>query len=70
MQTQRGGSIWIDNYDLLEKVTATGMVELEGTSPEGILALRNEYSKWEVPRNEKKACSAAFVTLRASGRYC
>ena len=47
--------VYLDNYDLLEKVEATGMVELEGTVPEGVLALRQEYGVWQVPRNEKKA---------------
>ena len=46
--------VYLDNYDLLEKVTATGMVELEGTVPPPVLALRAEYEKWEVPRNAKK----------------
>ena len=35
--------VYLDNYDVLEKVVATGMVEVEGTVPEGILALRQEY---------------------------
>ena len=47
--------VYLDNYDVLEKVEATGMVEVEGTVPEGILALRQEYERWEIPRNEKKA---------------
>ena len=47
--------VYLDNYDLLERVSATGMVELEGTVPNGILALRSEYEHWEVPRNEKKS---------------
>ena len=46
--------VYLDNYDLLEKVEATGMVELEGTTPVGILALRSEYLHWQVPRNAKK----------------
>ena len=47
--------VYLDNYDLLEKVSATGMVELQGTSAPGILALREEYQVWQVPRNEKKS---------------
>ena len=47
--------VYLDNYDLLEKVSATGMVELEGTVAPGILALREQYVVWEVPRNQKKA---------------
>lgn len=46
--------VYLDNYDLLEKVAATGMIELEGTVPPAVLALRAEYEKWEVPRNAKK----------------
>lgn len=47
--------VYLDNYDLLERVSATGMVELEGTSAPGVLALREEYQVWQVPRNEKKS---------------
>ena len=47
--------VYLDNYDLLEKVTATGMVDHEGTVPEQVRALRQEYLVWSVPRNEKKA---------------
>ena len=47
--------VYLDNYDLLEKVEATGMVEVQGSAPEAVLALRQEYSVWEVPRNEKKS---------------
>ena len=49
--------VYLDNYDLLEKVQATGMVELEGTTPVGVLALRSEYLQWQVPRNAKKGVS-------------
>ena len=52
------GSTWrvyLDNYDLLEKVTATGMIDQEGTVADQILALRQEYHVWSVPRSEKKA---------------
>ena len=47
--------VYLDNYDLLEKVSATGMVELEGSVAPGVLALREQYEVWQVPRNEKKA---------------
>ena len=47
--------VYLDNYDLLERVDATGMVEKEGTVPAGILALRSEYERWDVPRNTKKS---------------
>ena len=46
--------VYLDNYDLLEKVSASGMVELEGTVPPAVLALRAEYEKWDAPRNAKK----------------
>ena len=46
--------IYLDNYDLLEKVEATTMVEVEGTLAPGALALRQQYEQWNVPRNVKK----------------
>ena len=52
------GSSWrvyLDNYDLLEKVSATGMIEQEGTVAEQVQALQQEYLVWSVPHNEKKA---------------
>ena len=47
--------VYLDNYDLLEKVEATGMTDCEGTVADQISALRQEYCVWSVPRNEKKA---------------
>ena len=47
--------VYLDNYDLLEKVRSTGMCDLEGTTSHCVLALREEYARWQVPRNEKKA---------------
>ena len=47
--------VYLDNYDLLEKVEKTNMVALEGTEPAGVLALRQEYERWQVPRNQKKS---------------
>ena len=47
--------IYLDNYDLLEKVKATEMCDMEGTAAPGALALRQEYEHWEVPRNVKKS---------------
>ena len=47
--------VYLDNYDLLEKVEATAMVDLEGSTPPGVLALRQQYEVWDVPRNLKKA---------------
>ena len=51
--------IYLDNYDLLEKVKATKMVELEGSTAPGALALREEYVHWDVPRNVKKSVQRA-----------
>jgi len=48
--------IYLDNYDLLEKVQALG-INQEGTLSPSVLALRNEYERWEVPRNIKKSVS-------------
>eukprot|EP00438_Fugacium_kawagutii_P026600 Skav213726 [mRNA] locus=scaffold2563:64713:68294:+ [translate_table: standard] len=47
--------VYLDNYDLLERVEATGMVSLEGEVAPGVLCLRQEYQRWNMPRNEKKA---------------
>jgi hypothetical protein len=47
--------VYLDNYDLLERVEATDMVELEGTMAPGTLALRQEYEIWNIPRNVKKS---------------
>lgn len=47
--------VYLDNYDLLEKVQATELSQVEGTVAPGVLALRHEYEHWEVPRNVKKA---------------
>eukprot|EP00438_Fugacium_kawagutii_P035720 Skav230250 [mRNA] locus=scaffold1520:20627:24494:+ [translate_table: standard] len=47
--------VYLDNYDLLEKVKATSMIAAEGTCPPAVLALRHEYEQWGIPRNIKKA---------------
>ena len=47
--------IYLDNYDLLERVEATQVLSLEGTEAPGVAALKAEYVKWEVPRNQKKS---------------
>eukprot|EP00438_Fugacium_kawagutii_P036535 Skav217626 [mRNA] locus=scaffold2172:789307:792972:+ [translate_table: standard] len=49
--------VYLDNFDLLEKVQSTQMVDYEGTVSPGIWALRSEYEVWRVPRNLKKAVS-------------
>ena len=47
--------IYLDNFDLLEKVRAVEQETLEGSLAPAALALRQEYEKWEVPRNLKKS---------------
>ena len=49
--------IYLDNYDLLEKVEALGVDGLKGTLAPGILSLRQQYEQWEIPRNVKKSVS-------------
>ena len=46
--------VYLDNYDLLEKVKCTEVDSLRGSGAPGVLALRNEYERWGVPRNLKK----------------
>ena len=47
--------IYLDNYDLLERVEATNLVEIKGSLAPGALALRQEYEHWGIPRNVKKS---------------
>ena len=47
--------IYLDNYDLLEKVKSVDVTTLTGSLAPAVLALRQEYEVWEVPRNLKKA---------------
>lgn len=49
--------IYLDNYDLLEKVKAPGIGSLEGTLAPSVLALRHEYEVREIPQNIKKSVS-------------
>ncbi len=53
--SQRNWRVYLDNFDLLEKVEATQVVDLKGTTPPALLALREQYASWEVPRNLKKS---------------
>ena len=54
--------VYLDNYDLLEKVEGTGAVScLQGTAAPQVLALREQYEFWEVPRNNKKAAERQLV---------
>ena len=52
--------IYLDNYDLLERVESTKAVSLEGTEAPGVAALKAEYEYWEVPRNHKKSTSRSM----------
>lgn len=54
--------VYLDNYDVLEKVEATHMVQVEGTTPPGVLALRHQYELWDVPRNLKKSVTRSSRT--------
>ena len=47
--------VYLDNYDLLEKVEATQVASLTGTLAGPVLALRSQYEIWDVPRNVKKS---------------
>lgn len=49
--------VYLDNYDLLERVQAATMGEQEGTLAPQVLALRQQYEHWQVPRNVKKSVS-------------
>ena len=49
--------VYLDNFDLLEKVPDCLTSRVIGSEAPGILALREVYEQWEVPRNIKKAVS-------------
>lgn len=49
--------VYLDNFDVLEKVDHDNLAEVVGSSSPGILALRSQYEHWEVPRNVKKSVS-------------
>lgn len=53
--------VYLDNYDLLERVEASGLTEHQGSLAPGVVALRNEYQRWDVPRNVKKAVSRSTL---------
>ena len=52
--------IYLDNYDLLERVDKVLAPSMEGTVAAGVMALRQQYEVWDVPRNLKKAVSRSF----------
>ena len=47
--------VYLDNFDLLEKVDKRTTALLQGELSESVLALRNEYERWGVPRHPKKS---------------
>ena len=47
--------VYLDNFDPLEKVTSLGANGMAGSCVSGVLALRQQYEAWEVPRNVKKS---------------
>lgn len=53
--------IYLDNYDLLERVEATRVLALEGSEAPGVTALKEEYDRWQVPRNVKKSTSRSTL---------
>eukprot|EP00438_Fugacium_kawagutii_P028520 Skav226749 [mRNA] locus=scaffold3942:27571:31074:- [translate_table: standard] len=54
--------VYLDNYDLLEKVEATQMVSAQGSLAPGVLALREQYERWNIPRNNKKSVVRSSLT--------
>eukprot|EP00438_Fugacium_kawagutii_P023978 Skav204023 [mRNA] locus=scaffold229:88479:92291:+ [translate_table: standard] len=54
--------VYLDNYDSLERVEATQVVECREHTPAGILALRQEYEHWGIPRNAKKGVVRSSLT--------
>ena len=53
--------VYLDNYDLLERVEATQLVDVEGTEAPGVAALKAEYDCWQVPRNLKKSVARSSL---------
>lgn len=52
--------VYLDNYDLLERVEAIRCPEIVGTTAPEVKSLLEEYQRWEVPRNAKKSVSRAM----------
>lgn len=52
--------IYLDNYDLLEKVKSVDIEAMEDRLSPAVLALRQEYEYGEVPRNLKKSTNRAL----------
>ncbi len=53
--------VYLDNYDLLERVEASQVVVREGTISPQVLALREQYELWGIPRNLKKSVERGLV---------
>lgn len=51
--------VYLDNFDAMEKVDKALAKTLQGTPTPGILALRQEYEQWGIPRHPKKATQRA-----------
>ena len=52
--------IYLDNYDLLERVDKVTSHNLEGSVAAGVLALRQQYEVWDIPRNVKKSVTRSL----------
>lgn len=53
--------VYLDNYDLLERVEASQVASRQGTTSPQVLALREQYEVWGVPRNLKKSVERGLV---------
>ncbi len=52
--------VYLDNFDLLEKVRDDRGSSLVGSTAPGVLALREVYEQWDVPRNAKKGVARSL----------
>ena len=59
-QAQSMWRVYLDNYDLLEKVQSLDCEQMTGSLAPGVLALRSQYEIWDVPRNMKKSVSRSL----------
>ena len=60
----QGNPLWrvyLDNFDMLEKVDHRLADVIKGVPCESILALREEYLKWNLPRHPKKGVAREFI---------
>ena len=56
--------IYLDNFDLVEKVEKEHMPLPVGEESPGVVALRAEYEAWGIPRHPKKAVSRSTQDLQ------